>query len=251
MSTSTWFNNDGLFLQYGTQKAIPEMGGDYLVYGETREVEQYIPLVPTTWGTGNVSVPGATASAFSGSSTPIAAGIQSMTTFMPLQVTAPQSASSSALTLSNPQLFIERVELLAIQTVAPATLTMNVGLVTTNPGSTVASTFVQVTPNAGGQIIGTDGTNGTTLTLNANVGTAGCYTLFNQPSQTGAAFKGGVPVATTGTAGVWVGTNVPLVTNSITPLPTNAWISTLITGTATAGLLKLRVKYFIYGNINY
>lgn len=249
MSTGFWFNQDGLPLQFGTQKAIPEMGGDYLMYGENREVEQLIPLVPTTWGSGQVSVPGATASAFSGSSTPIAAGIQSMTTLMPLQITAPQTASGSALTLSNTQLFIERVELLTLQTIAPATLTMTAGLVTTSPGSP-SSTFVQVTPSAGTQLIG----DGTALTLNAVVGTVGAYTLFTQPSTTGTGFNVSSTFAnnlTTGNSGAWVGKNVPLVTNTITPLPTSAWISSIITGTATGGLLKMRIKYFIYGNISY
>lgn len=251
MSTGTWFNNDGLYLQYGTQKAVPEIGGDYLQYGEYREVEQYIPFVPTTWGTGNVAVPGVQTSAFSGTTTAIAAGIQSLTTIMPLQLTAPQTASSNALTLSNTQIFIERVELVTLQQVLPVSLTMNVGLVTQNPVVGGSSTFVQVTPNAGGQLIGTDGSSGTTLTLTAVVGDTGSYTLFNIPFGVGTAFHAGVPVVTTGTAGGWVGKSMPLVTNSITPLPTSAWISTLVNGTPTAGLMKMRVKYFIYGNISY
>ena len=247
MSTGTWFNNDGLYLQYGTQKAIPELGGDFLYYGENRCVEQYISFVPTTWGTGNVAAPGVTTSAFSGTSTPAAAGIQSMTTLMPLQITAPQTASGSALTLSNPQVFIERLELLCLQTVAPATLTMTAGLVTTNAPGTVPMTFVQVTPDAGVQLIGKT----TPLTIDAKVGTVGAYTLFTQPTTTGTAFDGGVPVATVGNSGSWIGTNMPLVTNSITPLPTSAWISTIVSGTPTGGLVKMRLKYFIYGNINY
>jgi len=250
MTSGFWMNQDGLPLQFGTQKAIPEISGDYVIYGENREVETYIPFVPTTWGTGNVSVPGVQTSAFSGTGTPIAAGIQSMTTLMPLQITAPQTASGSALTLSNTQIFIERVELVTIQQVLPITLTMNVGLALATAGSPSGS-FVQVTPNAGGQLIGTDGTSGTTLTLTAVVGDTGSYTIFNRPFGVGTAFHGGVPVVTVGTGGGWVGVAMPLVTNAITPLPTNAFISTLVTGTPTAGLMKMRIKYFIYGNISY
>ena len=75
--------------------------------------------------------------------------------------------------------------------------------------------------------------------------------LFDQPTATGTSFGGGVPVATVGNSGAWVGVNMPLITNAITPLPQNAFISTLVTGTPTAGLLKARIKYFIYGNISY
>lgn len=263
MVAGYWVNNDGLSLQYGTQKAVPELGGDYLIYGETREIEQYIPLVPTTWGSGGVAVaapPTSLTFPSAGSqTTPQSVGIQSFTTMMPLQITAPQTASGSALLLTNPQLFIERVELVCLQTVAPTTNTMQIGLVIVD-NQTPPSSYVQVTPNAGVQIIGAT----TPLTLNTAVGTAGDYTQFTTNTAPGAAFGGtagtggGVPIATTGNAGAWVGTNVPLVTNtnfdpstSAQALPQEAWISTLTSGAFTAGLFKLRIKYNIYGNINY
>ncbi len=47
MVAGTWTNQDGLYLQFGTQKAIPEIGGDYLAYGSNRIYEQYIPLGTT------------------------------------------------------------------------------------------------------------------------------------------------------------------------------------------------------------
>lgn len=259
MVAGTWFNQDGLNLQFGTQKAIPEIAGDYLVYGENREVETYIPLVPTAWGLGNPQVlaPPTSLTYPSAPSPSLAssAGIQSLTTFMPLQITAPQSASGSALLLTNPQLFIERVELLCLKTVAPLTNTMTIGLVYTQPSTTANpnSTFLQVTPNAGAQIIGAT----TPLTLNAAVGTNGAYTLFTENTALGAAFDGGVPVATTGNSGAWVGVDMPLVTSSFTnaiggqTLPESAWLSVLTSGAFTAGLLKMRIKYFLYGNINY
>ena len=39
-----WFNNDGLFLQFGTDKAIPETGGEYRTTGPNRLVEVLIDL---------------------------------------------------------------------------------------------------------------------------------------------------------------------------------------------------------------
>lgn len=250
MVSGFWYNQDGLPLQYGTSKATPEMGGDYLVYGEYREIEQYIPLVPTTWGTGGQAVAAPpTSLTFVGTGTPAAAGIQSLDLSFPLQTTALQTASGSALTLSNPQLFIETVELLTLQTIAPTTNTMTVGLVTTSqlPG-TPNAVFTQVTPNAGFQLIGTSAATG--LTLGASIAPIGSRVLFNIPGATGTVFGGGVPTATTGNGGGWIG-NVPLVTNAITPLPNSAWISTLTNGAFTAGLLKVRVKYHIYGAINF
>jgi len=39
MVGGNWRNNDGLFVQFGTSKAIPTTMGDYLSYGDTREIE--------------------------------------------------------------------------------------------------------------------------------------------------------------------------------------------------------------------
>ena len=43
-----WLNNDGLFIQYGTDKAIPETAGDFLSYGANRIVEVLIDLTTLT-----------------------------------------------------------------------------------------------------------------------------------------------------------------------------------------------------------
>jgi len=43
MSAGVWNNNDNLTLFYGTQKAVSEQGGDFLSYGDTREIEVLIP----------------------------------------------------------------------------------------------------------------------------------------------------------------------------------------------------------------
>lgn len=64
MVGGNWLNNDGLYIQYGTTKAIPEVAGDYLSYGDTREIE--LTITPSTLTT-----------------TPV---IQSNTTFFPSNV---------------------------------------------------------------------------------------------------------------------------------------------------------------------
>lgn len=39
MVGGNWFNNDGLFVQFGTSKAVPTTMGDYLSLGEWRDIE--------------------------------------------------------------------------------------------------------------------------------------------------------------------------------------------------------------------
>lgn len=234
-----WLNQDGLPLQFGTQKAIPEVGGDFLYYGENREVEQIIPLVPTTYGSG-VQIPAPAQTSFLGTSTPAAAGIISLTHMFPLQITAPNTGGTT-ITLVNTQLMIEQVEVVPLITATGGT-SISVGLVTTsevanagaNPGA-----FVQVTPNAGVQVI-----NGL---LTAAMTTAAGKITWTAPGAVGTQ-NGAVNVAGGGT---WIGINTPLVTNTLTPLPTDAFLSTIQAGTFTNGLIKLRVKYFIYGAIAY
>lgn len=243
MVAGTWYNQDGLFLQYGTQKPVPELGGDYLVYGETREIEQYIALVPTQWGTGtgNPFVVQGAPTSFSGTSTFIAAGIQSPNTFFPLQGTLPTGLSSGTIILDKTQIFLEEV---TTETLVGATggTSLTVGLATTSqlPGSPNA-TFVQVTPNAGTQILGN------TAFPIARITTPGQRTTYTRPGTTGFAWETAALVAG---GGDWMG-NVPLVTNNITPLPQSAWISTIATGTFTSGLFKIRIRYNLYGNISF
>lgn len=239
MASGFWLNQDGLPLQFGSLKAQPEMAGDYLIYGETREIETLVSFVPYQIGTGGVAVP-AVPTTFSGTGQPIAAGIQSMTTMFPLQITAPQtSLTSGTLLLVNPQLFIEEV---TVDTLVAATggTSFAMGLATTTSGPSAA--FVQVTPNAGTQIIKN--------MLIANIGTVGFRATFTQPGATGMLWSAsnGTPIAG---GGDWVGQNVPLVTNAITPLPQQAFLSTIATGSFTNGLIKVRIKYTIYGAINF
>src|SRR6266853_279217 len=248
MVAGTWYNQDGLYLQYGTQKQVPEIGGDFLMYGETRMYEQYIPLVPTQFGSPATAgsspfVVGGAPTTFSGTGTALQAGIQSVNLFVPLQGTLPTGLSSGTIVLDRTQLFFETVE---VETIVGATggTSLAVGLVTTSqlPGSPNA-TFVQVTPNAGVQLL-----NGLLI---ANMANPGMRATFWTPTASSGIIFGGTGFATAiASNGAWL-SNVPLVTNTITPLPQSAWISSIATGTFTSGLVKLRVRYTIYGNITF
>ena len=245
MVAGFWLNQDGLPLQFGTQKVIPELGGDYTLWGENREAEFYINLGATSFGNAVVQNP-ALPSSFSGTSTPNAAGIVSLTTLMPLQATAlsgdaipPAGNSSGVLQILQPHLFIDQIDLEVLVAAnagsGGATGLTGIGLVTTNPST---GAFVQVTPNAGVQLLG--------ACANAKMAVGMHYTWYSD----GTAFGTASPP----TAGSWLG-NVPAVTNSITPLPTNGFVSAIATGgtysgSSAAGLLKLRVRYNYYGVIN-
>jgi len=237
MVAGFWYNQDGLPIQYGTQKAVSDTGGDYLVYGETREVEQLIPLVPMQQGSGNTPLIAAPPTSFVGTGTFAAAGITSPNVQIPLQITAPiVTTTGGNLVFTNTNIFFEEVTVENLITSTGGT-SIAVGLAVTSPGSP-NSTFVQATPNAGAHLI-------TTLAL-ANM-VAGQRVTFTVPSTTGLRWDTATAV---GTSGAWLG-NVPLITNAITPLPNSAWISTIATGAFTNGLLKLRLRYTIYGNISF
>jgi hypothetical protein len=260
MVAGTWFNQDGLYLQFGTQKPVPEVGGDYMVYGDVREIEQYIPLVPMQFSTSGLQVP-APATSFSGTSTAAAAGIVSLTTFFPLAQTAPTTAaSSSVITVSQPQIFIEQVEVDTIMAATQSGVTtgsISVGLVTSENAAQAASAngaFVQITSSvgsAGQQIL-----NAFPLVASGSVtaqGGVGAKTVYTGPTN-GFTFSGAGSATVAAGGGSWVGIFSPIPTNSLTPLPQSAWLSTIVTtnaGSFTSGLLKLRIKYVMFGNINY
>lgn len=44
----SWLNNDGLYLEYGTQKATPVTAGEYVTYGSLREIEFKLTLADLT-----------------------------------------------------------------------------------------------------------------------------------------------------------------------------------------------------------
>ena len=262
MSTGFWINQDGLPLQYGTQKALPELGGDYLMFGDNREFETYICLSQTTFGpSGTLQIPGLPSS-FTGTGTPIQAGIQSMTNLFPLQTTAPvlTGSSGNGPIINATQLYIDAVELICLISAnagtGGATGLTGIGLVNaTNAGASAA--FQQIAPNAGVQLMGA---------INNTAMTAGAAWTF-RPNANNSATTGGSgwiqysTAATTNTpvAPAWMG-NVPLTTSfengTSGLLATNAYVSALATGgtysgTTAAGLLKLRVRYTIYGSISY
>ena len=236
MVAGTWNNPDGLYLQFGTQKAVPEIGGDYLVYGETREIEQLIPLVPMQL-TASGQLVAAPPTSFSGTGTAAAAGIQSLTTLIPLQQTAVNTGGST-ITFTASQIFIEEA-ITEVLIAAAGGTSIAVGLVTNSPG-TPNSSFVQVTPNAGTQIIKNQ--------VLAQQSTVGNKVVYTNPGTFG--FNYLVPGTLAAGGGDWVGVNMPLVTNALTPLPTSAWLSTIATGAYTNGLIKLRLRYTLYGTIN-
>lgn len=224
-----WNNIDALPLQFGTTKALPDWSGEYRVGSSTREIEFLVPLIPVTMG--GLTIP-AIPTSFSGTTTYAAAGISNPDLLFPLQTTAPQTASGSAITISKPQLYIEQVQITALSALAGGT-NVSVGLATMN---TANSQFVQVTPNAGVQLVNAVVT--ATLPLGQTM-------TWNAPGAVGY----GNGAANVAGGGTWI-SQVPLVTNAITPLPTNAWISAIASGTFTDGLLKVKVKYTMNGSIN-
>lgn len=48
MSSGSWTNSDGLYIQFGTTKAVPETGGDYKMPGPNRFIEVDINLANLT-----------------------------------------------------------------------------------------------------------------------------------------------------------------------------------------------------------
>ena len=254
MSTGNWLNQDGLYLQYGTQKAVPEVGGDYLAFGSTRELEVLISLGTFQNGV-NALTQAALPSLFQGTiasqTTTANTGIVSYTTMFPLQITPPvgmatsgiytasTGASTGVLTLPATQLFIDQVDLEVLVAAnagtGGATGLTGIGLVIDLGGTTPS--WAQVTPNAGVQLVG--------AISNAQMGNNKKYTFYPDGSTAGS--------SSPPTAGSWLG-NVPLCTN--TTLPPYALISAIAaggtySGSAGGGLLKLRVRYTMYGSISY
>lgn len=130
---NNWFNNDGLFVQFGTDKAIPETAGEFLSYGSNRVVEVYIDLTTLT----------------------STAAIQSNTAFFP----APPSG----------QLFIEKVEVVAEANVASGT-SFSVGLIQTDR-ATIPSNYSTAFINA--EVTATVATAGMQQTYYQNTTHAG------------------------------------------------------------------------------
>jgi hypothetical protein len=60
MVGGSWFNPDGLYVQFGTQKAIPTTMGDYLSYGEWRDIEFTLNLGTSPYSTAGTYIVGNT-----------------------------------------------------------------------------------------------------------------------------------------------------------------------------------------------
>ena len=78
--------------------------------------------------------------------------------------------------------------------------------------------------------------------------TSGMKTTWNLPGATGIQ-SGAAANNTIAGGGSWLG-SVPLITNALVPLPSKAYVSTIATGAFTNGLIKVRLKYTLYGNIS-
>jgi len=133
MGTQNWLDPDGLFRQYGTDKTVPETGGDYLSYGPNRVMEVLIDLTTLT----------------------STAAVQSNTLFFP----APPSN----------QLYIESVEVV-VETASTGGTSFSVGLIqqdrSTIP-SNYSTAFVNALVNASTNAVGDK------LTLTAGSTSAG------------------------------------------------------------------------------
>jgi len=246
MVTGSWINNDGLNLQYGTSKALPEIGGDFLMYGDQREIEVYLNLAADTVTYGGNTLPGllqySTLLFGSSSTTSQAAGVISLTTLFPIQ-TYTNTLTGTVSGLSGPQVNLESVEVVTLIPMTASSATgINLGLVTAQTGqaSGQPTWWVQVAPNAGVQLLNN-------LT-NAMFTTVGQKVILYPTTQ--------IPAAAVG-QGTWlIDGNMPVTTTTTTasassPLAQSAFLSAgAIGGTYTGGLLKIRIKYNIYGVIN-
>jgi len=60
MVAGSWLDPDGLYRQYGTQKAVPTTVGDYLSYGEWRDIEFTVNLATAPYNTAGTYIIGNT-----------------------------------------------------------------------------------------------------------------------------------------------------------------------------------------------
>lgn len=60
MVAGSWLDPDGLYRQYGTQKAVPTTAGDYLSYGEWRDIEFTLNLGAAPYSTAGTYIVGNT-----------------------------------------------------------------------------------------------------------------------------------------------------------------------------------------------
>lgn len=259
MIAGNWINYDGLNLNYGTQKTLPEIAGEFGLDGDQRVLEIYLNLAANTVAVGHNVLPAipqysTSANINANTTTLAAAGIVSDTLLFPTQVYDNSTYWSSGAAQSgvlNPQLFIESVE---TRTLIPATggaaTSLNLGLTTLQTGQTsgpstwivpIASTMD--TANAYTQILNTF--------TNAIMRYSG-QTQFAYPNANGAEY---LPLSGGAGAGTWVvNGNVPITTTAQStatgaPLAQSAFLTAgAVSGTYNGGLLKVRIKYSVYGS---
>src|SRR6185437_9844851 len=133
MVGGSWLDPDGLYRQFGTQKAVPEVGGDFLSYGANRLIEVRIDLTKLT----------------------STAAIQSNTLFFP----SPPSG----------QLYIESVEVV-VETASTGGTSFSAGLIQSDRStipSNYSTAFVNALVNASTNAVGDK------LTLTAGSTSAG------------------------------------------------------------------------------
>lgn len=278
MVAGQWTNLDGLPLNFGTSKAVPEMGGDYMTYGESRVAEFYVTYGQAVWGTGSVpAVPAlgvgpwsAGISTVTNATNPANIGVVSQTLLWPLQTTVASGAGSAAqtgfvttsstLNLVCSQLFVEQMEFEVLSNFN-GTTGFSVGLAAWNP---VSANFGIVSPNVNGSLTVPQHFFSVSSAVMANF-TAG-YKVVYGPGGMMYNFVPGVGTNAASascptvvlTAGQQLG-NISATTGIFsgaaqvtTNIPSQAFIvavSTAAMGSTAAGLAKVRLKYYVYGNI--
>jgi len=203
MVAGSWLNTDNLFLKFGTAKATPEIAGEFLNYGEVRNVEALLDLTSTNanqyWST---------------ASSPVGYGVTNAAN-SPLIVSDTEIFPASITTGS--KLFIEQVEVITLtgMTVLSGATGISIGVISANDRATIPSGGSTAIVNA---------------MANSQFTTTGQKVIMN----TGSTYAGGY-IGTAATA-----TTYPL-------------LLTLTTiggaGTYSAGLIKVRIKYNMFGTI--
>lgn len=152
MSSGSWTNSDGLYIQFGTTKAVPETGGDYKMPGPNRFIEVDINLANLT------------SSTLSASSSTSAPTVISNTLFFP----------------EGQGTFIEKVELLNVTPGSTTAIALSLGLVqgdrVTVPTTGGATSFINAFSLTGATI----SAQGSLVTF--TVGSSGAGALIGSSS---------------------------------------------------------------------
>lgn len=133
MTTGSWNNNDGLYIQYGTSKAVATTMGDYLSYGDTREIEFTVTMSGLT-------------------TTPV---IQGNTTFLPTGVfiesimTNVETAGTTGTSISIGTMRSDR------STVISNTGLLNAQVLTSHDAVGETNTYTVAASGGGGGLVGT------------------------------------------------------------------------------------------------